>query len=153
VRGLRGGGRRGWCEEWARSCWSYFFHTISARLSKQPRTVGGTLREQLTARGTPVDMVAPEDQLTDLHKLQEGFDNFMLLDEEAQLEFILQLCHFKVTVAGFLFCLDAISALTKDDPLHVKRLSLGGWSDSCILSWMRDPCGSNGRCTRIKPTT
>jgi hypothetical protein len=20
VRGLRGGGRRGWCEEWARSC-------------------------------------------------------------------------------------------------------------------------------------
>jgi hypothetical protein len=48
---------------------------------------------------------------------------------------------------------DAISALTKDDPLHVKRLLLGGWSDSCILSWMRDPCGSNGRCTRIKPTT
>jgi hypothetical protein len=109
VRGLRGGGRRGWCEEWARSCRSYFFHTISARLSKQPRTVGGTLREQLTARGTPVDMVSPEDQLTDLHKLQEGFDNFMLLDEEAQLEFILQLCHFKVTVAGLLF------GLSRDD--------------------------------------
>jgi hypothetical protein len=27
-----------------------------------------------------------------------------------------------------------------------------GWI-SCIFSWMRDPCGSNGCCTHIKPTT
>jgi hypothetical protein len=42
---------------------------------------------------------------------------------------------------------------SKDDQLHVKCLSQGAWSDFLIFSWMRDPCGSNGSCTRIKPTT
>jgi hypothetical protein len=35
-------------------------------------------------------MVTPEDQFADLHKLQEGFDVLMLLDDEAQLEFLRQ---------------------------------------------------------------
>jgi hypothetical protein len=44
VRGLQGGGRRGWCEEWARSGWDHpTFHTISARPSKQLRMVESTL--------------------------------------------------------------------------------------------------------------
>jgi hypothetical protein len=39
-RGLRGGGRRGWCEEWARSGYDHpTFHIISARPSKQPLMV------------------------------------------------------------------------------------------------------------------
>jgi hypothetical protein len=50
VRGLRGGGRRGWCEEWptpsgpgaARTI--LLFHTISARPPKQPRMVGTFLK-------------------------------------------------------------------------------------------------------------
>ena len=45
MRGLRGGGRRGWCEALsgpgaARTI--LLFHTISARPSKQPRMVGST---------------------------------------------------------------------------------------------------------------
>jgi hypothetical protein len=35
-------------------------------------------REQLTARGQPVTMAAPEDQFADLLKLQEGFDSFII---------------------------------------------------------------------------
>ena len=49
-----------------------------------------TAREHLTARGMPINMVTPEDLFADLHKLQEGFDVLMLLDDEAQLEFLRQ---------------------------------------------------------------
>ena len=38
--GLRGGGRRGWCEEWARAARTILLvHIISARHSKQPLMV------------------------------------------------------------------------------------------------------------------
>ena len=40
VRGLRGGGRGGWCEEWPGAARTILlFHIISARPFKQPRMV------------------------------------------------------------------------------------------------------------------
>jgi hypothetical protein len=40
VRGLRGGGRRGWCEEWARRARTILLlHIISVRPAKQPLMV------------------------------------------------------------------------------------------------------------------
>jgi hypothetical protein len=77
-RGLRGGGRRGWCEEWARRTRTILLlHIISVRPSKQPLMVRTFLKvymeldsfflflqEQIKdiiimQGNTPVEMVTP----------------------------------------------------------------------------------------------
>jgi hypothetical protein len=109
-------------------------------------------REQLTVSGQPVVMAASEDQFADLHKLQEAFDTFMLLDGEAQLEFLRQHCHFKWTVEGLPFIdlslapgdLDTCqgqansTALKKTWPTRTSSSqSRGRRQLTCVSVWMR----------------